>query len=104
MAQAGGDRISETLVLAALVFGGRGLQRRVRRLFLANGLGLPAAAVYVYTMDALHPLALAALAVWCLTFPAGMGLSTALFRSAGRAAIGAPAPVRTDENGRFAWK
>ena len=93
-----------SLVAAALVFGGRGLERWVRRVFLANGLGLPAAAVYVYTMDALHPLALAALVVWCLTFPVGMGLLAVLFRSAERAAVGAFVPVGTDGTGRFAWK
>jgi hypothetical protein len=70
------------LLAAAPVFGGSGRERWIRRLFLANGIGLPAAAVYVYTMDALHPLALASLAVWCVTFPVAMGLLAALFRRA----------------------
>jgi len=64
--------MSAALVVAAPVFGGGGLERWIRRLFLANGIGLPAAAVYVYTMDALHPLALAI----------AMGLLAALFRQA----------------------
>jgi hypothetical protein len=74
--------MSMALVVAAPVFGRRELERWIRRLFLANGLGLPAAAVYVYTMDALHPLALAYLAVWCVTFPIAMGLLAALFQRA----------------------
>jgi hypothetical protein len=64
------------------VFGGGELERWIRRLFLANGLGLPAVVVYVYTMDALHPLALAYLAVWCITFPIAMVLLAALFQRA----------------------
>jgi hypothetical protein len=74
--------MSMALVVAAPVFGGGRRERWIRRLFLANGLGLPAAMDYVYTMDALHPLALAYLAVWCITFPIAMVLLAALFRRA----------------------
>jgi hypothetical protein len=74
--------MSMALVVATPVFGGGQLERWIRGLFLANGLGLPAAVVYVYTMDALHPLALAYLAVWCITFPIAMVLLAALFQRA----------------------
>jgi hypothetical protein len=74
--------MSMALVVAAPVFGGGQLERWIRRLFLANALGLPAAVVYVYTMDALHPLAFAYLAVWCITFPIAMVLVAALFQRA----------------------
>jgi hypothetical protein len=92
--------MSLALLLAVPVFGAGTRESWIRGLFLANGLLVPSGAVYVYTMDALHPLALAALVVWCLTFPLGMSLLAALFRSADRAA----AYVGTDDIGRSVCK
>jgi len=68
------------LLVTAPVFRGGRRERWICRLFLANGIGLPATAVYVYTMDALQPLALASLGVWCVTFPIAMGLLAATLR------------------------
>jgi hypothetical protein len=80
--------MSLALLAAAPVFGGGRSERWIRYLFLANGLGLPATAVYIYTMDVLHPIALASLVVWCVSFPVAMGLLAALFRTTPDARLG----------------